>query len=224
MPGIPPITPYFMPTRDQLPANTADWTVDPARAVLLIHDMQRYFLRAFPDGGCRDTLVANAVRLRRRCAELDVQVAYTAQPGGMSEEQRGLLKDFWGAGMSVRPDDRLVDERLAPTGGDWTLVKWRYSAFFRSELLERLRAEGRDQLILCGVYAHVGVLVTAIEAYSYDIQPFLAADAVADFSAEYHHQALQYAAGRCAMVRTTDDLLAELVGHAGQSDGRESIR
>ncbi|MDT9701310.1 isochorismatase family protein [Streptomyces sp. P17] len=222
MPGIPPITDYPMPTADQLPANTAHWTVDPARAVLLVHDMQRYFLRAFPEGGCRDTLVANAARLRRRCAGLGVPVAYTAQPGGMTEQERGLLKDFWGSGMTVRPEDRQVHERLAPADGDWTLVKWRYSAFFRSGLLERLRAEGRDQLVLCGVYAHVGVLVTAIEAYSHDIQTFLAADAVADFSAEHHQQALHYAAGRCAMVRTTDDLLAELGGtlaaHAGHAD------
>ncbi|MEU5959454.1 isochorismatase family protein [Streptomyces sp. NPDC047525] len=226
MPGIPPITSYPMPTADQLPANTVHWTVDPARTVLLVHDMQRYFLRAFPEDGCRDALVANAARLRRRCAELGIPVAYTAQPGGMTEEQRGLLKDFWGPGMSVRPEDRQIDERLAPAEGDWTLAKWRYSAFFRSELLERLRAEGRDQLILCGVYAHVGVLVTAIEAYSYDIKPFLAADAVADFSAEYHHQALGYAAERCAMVRTTDDLLSELggelVGHAGPGAERGS--
>lgn len=228
MPGIPQITAYPMPTRDQLPANIVQWTVDPARAVLLVHDMQRYFLRAIPDGGCRDTLIANTARLRRRCAELDIPVAFTAQPGGMTEEQRGLLKDFWGPGMTVHPDDRLIDERLAPADGDWHLVKWRYSAFFRSELLERLRAEGRDQLLLCGVYAHVGVLVTALEAYSYDIQPFLAGDAVADFSAEYHQQALTYAAERCAMVRATDDLLAELdgelVGHAGRSDRRGSAR
>ncbi len=33
--------------------------------------------------------MANAARLRRWCVEQGVQIAYTAQPGSMTEEQRG---------------------------------------------------------------------------------------------------------------------------------------
>jgi isochorismate hydrolase len=70
-----------------------------------------------------------------------------------------------------------------------------------------MRASGRDQLIVCGVYAHVGVLMSAVEAFTNDIQPFLVADAVADFSAEYHRLAIRYAAERCAMAVTTKEVL-----------------
>ncbi|MEI1299413.1 phenazine biosynthesis protein PhzD, partial [Pseudomonas aeruginosa] len=84
---------------------------------------------------------------------------------------------------------------------------WRYSAFFHSDLLQRMRAAGRDQLVLCGVYAHVGVLISTVDAYSNDIQPFLVADAIADFSEAHHRMALEYAASRCAMVVTTDEVL-----------------
>ncbi|MGF1429063.1 isochorismatase family protein [Kitasatospora sp. LaBMicrA B282] len=223
MPGIPTITPYPMPSREQLPANTVSWTVDPARAVLLVHDMQRFFLQAFP-AGVRADLVANTALVRDRCAEHGIAVAYTAQPGAMTEQERGLLRDFWGPGMSRAEADRAVEERVAPAPGDWVFTKWRYSAFFRTELLERMRAAGRDQLIICGVYAHVGVLMTAVEAYSHDIRTFLVADAVADFSAEHHRWALEYAAGRCAMVVTAEDLLTALpvAGRAlaGRTGGR----
>ena len=65
-----------------------------------------------------------------------------------------------------------------------------------------MRRSGRDQLIVCGVYAHVGVLMTAVDAFTNDIQTFLVADAVADFSADYHRMALEYAAERCASVVT----------------------
>ncbi|MEU1409420.1 isochorismatase family protein [Streptomyces sp. NPDC005728] len=207
MTGIPPIDPYPFPTAGDLPANTARWTLDPDRAVLLVHDMQRYFLAPFP-GTVRDELVRNAAQVRGWCAERGVPVAYTAQPGGMSEQERGLLKDFWGPGMRTTPADREIVGELAPSPGDWVFTKWRYSAFFRSELLERMRASGRDQLILCGVYAHVGVLMSAVEAFTNDIQPFLVADAVADFSEEYHRLAIRYAAERCAMVVTTKEVLA----------------
>ncbi|MCM1999318.1 phenazine biosynthesis protein PhzD, partial [Pseudomonas aeruginosa] len=83
-----------------------------------------------------------------------------------------------------------VVEELAPGPDDWLLTKWRYSAFFHSDLLQRMRAAGRDQLVLCGVYAHVGVLISTVDAYSNDIQPFLVADAIADFSEAHHRMAL----------------------------------
>ncbi|MCB5180583.1 isochorismatase family protein [Streptomyces antimicrobicus] len=207
MAGLPTVESYPLPTPETLPENVARWTPDPDRAVLLVHDMQRYFLAALPDP-LRADLVHHAAQLRKRSAALGVPVAYTAQPGRMTEEQRGLLKDFWGPGMRTDAADREVVPELAPEEGDWVLTKWRYSAFFNSDLLRRMRAAGRDQLVLCGVYAHVGVLATALEAYSHDIQPFFVADAVADFSEAHHMLALTYVAQRCGYVLTTQEVFA----------------
>lgn len=216
--GIPAIAPYQMPAEADLPANTAAWTADPDRAVLLIHDMQRYFLQPFPAGqepGA--TLVANVAKLRETCQRMGTQVAYTAQPGGMTEQQRGLLKDFWGPGMRVDPADRRIVEPIEPVPGDWMLTKWRYSAFFQSDLLARMRERGLDQLVVCGVYGHVGVLATAIEAFTNDIETFLVADAVADFTSDFHRLTVEYAASRCAVVGTTDRLVAQLSAPANTS-------
>lgn len=199
--AIPAIAPYPMPTAQDLPVNIAQWTIDPARAVLLIHDMQNYFLSPFPAGqspACE--LIENVAALRSAFSSAGAPVVYTAQPGGMSEQERGLLKDFWGAGMSTDPAHRRVIDRLAPAGGDVVLTKWRPSAFCRTGLLSLIRDQGRDQLVICGVYAHVGILMTAHEAFSNDIQTFLVADAVADFSLEYHRLALDYAASRCSVA------------------------
>ncbi|MER6084253.1 isochorismatase family protein [Streptomyces sp. NPDC001833] len=211
MPGIPPIQPYPLPRAGDLPANTAAWKADPDRAVLLVHDMQRYFVRQFPEDRAPGAdLVRNATRLREQALASGMPVAYTAQPGGMTDEQRGLLKDFWGPGMDVAPADREIVAPLTPGPDDWLLTKWRYSAFFRSDLLDRMRAHGRDQLVLCGVYAHIGVLSTAVEAFTNDIETFLVADAVADFTEAYHRLALDYAAERCALVTTTTEVIEEL--------------
>lgn len=210
MAGIPLIESYPLPTEGELPENTARWSAEPRRAILLIHDMQRYFVRRLPGGDTRHALVERIAELRKRCAALGMPVAYTAQPGGMTDEQRGLLKDFWGPGMRVDPADRQIVEPLAPSPGDWVLQKWRYSAFVRSDLLERMRHLGRNQIILCGVYAHIGVLATAIDAFSHDVQAFLAADAVADFSLDHHRMAVEYAAARCAVVATTKVILSQL--------------
>ncbi|MFE0138619.1 isochorismatase family protein [Streptomyces sp. NPDC059037] len=207
MTGLPLIEPYELPGTGELPEAVAPWTAEPDRAVLLVHDMQEYFLRPFPQA-LRQPLVDNIAQLRENCASLGVRVAYTAQPGDMSDADRGLLKDFWGPGMRGDSEHRAVTRELTPAPDDWVFTKWRYSAFFRSELLERMRAQGRDQLILCGIYAHLGVLMTAVDAYSNDIETFLVADAVADFSAERHQLALDYAARSCAVVTTVKEVLA----------------
>ncbi|MDI3390564.1 isochorismatase family protein [Streptomyces sp. B-S-A8] len=207
MTGIPPISPYPLPAAGDVPAPVVHWTAEPDRAVLLVHDMQRYFLKPLPDS-LREDLVRNAALLRERCAARGVPVAYTAQPGGMSDEQRGLLKDFWGPGMRLDPEDRQVVDALAPAEGDRLLTKWRYSAFFRTDLLQWMREQGRDQLVLCGVYAHIGVLATAVEAFTHDVQVFFVADATADFSNAHHRLALTYAAERCALVTTVKEVFA----------------
>ncbi|WP_196451969.1 isochorismatase family protein [Planomonospora sp. ID82291] len=203
--AIPPIQPYPMP--DTLPANRVAWRPDARRAVLLVHDMQNHFVRAFTPG--RSPLVelmSNVLALREHCAALGVPVVYSAQPGGQSAEQRGLLLDFWGDGIGPDPHDARIVEELAPREGDVLLTKWRYSAYQRTGLAELMDSLGRDQLIVCGIYAHIGVLMTACEAFMRDVQPFVVADAVADFSAEHHRMALDYAAQRCAVTVTTRQL------------------
>ncbi|MBF8191536.1 isochorismatase family protein [Nonomuraea sp. K274] len=211
--AIPVIETYSMPVEAELPQNIAPWTIDPDRAVLLVHDMQNYFLQPFRHEQAPLTdLVRNVATLRADFARRGAPVVYTAQPGGMSDEQRGLLKDFWGAGMSKDPEHRMIVGELAPADSDVVLTKWRPSAFCRTGLLELMRAGGRDQLVICGVYAHVGILMTAHEGFSHDIQTFLVADAVADFSWEHHKLALVYAATRCSVTVSTRSALAMMDG------------
>ncbi|GHD17664.1 phenazine biosynthesis protein PhzD [Nocardiopsis kunsanensis] len=224
MPDIPRIADYPLPSRNGLPDNTVDWTLDPDRAALLVHDMQHFFLRPFgaaPE--LRKNLVEHCALLREACVDHGVPVAYTAQPGGMSPEQRGLLKDFWGAGMTASPEDRDIIDELSPGPRDLVVTKWRYSAFHRSDLLGWLASQGRDQLIVCGVYAHVGVMMTVVDAFSHDVQVFLPADGIADFTPEYHELALDYTAARCGSVTTTNSLLASLgSGRSGLAARREA--
>ncbi|UQA96951.1 isochorismatase family protein [Streptomyces halobius] len=204
---LPAIAPYPMPTPAALPENRVDWTVDPGRAVLLVHDLQNYFLRAFPQDAVPLTeLLGNVGRLTKLCRAVGLPVVYTAQPGGQTPEQRGLQQDFWGDGV---PDDRDAEgiaASVAPQHGDTLLTKWKYSAFARTDLAEQMYALGRDQLIVVGVYAHIGVQMTACDAWMRDIRPFVVADAVADFSEADHLQALHWAARTCALVTTTDAL------------------
>lgn len=173
--------------------------------------MQRYFLAPFPERVAPTVdLLRNVRELRDECTRQGVPVVYTAQPGSMSQQDRGLLADFWGQGMSAAPEHRAIVDELAPDVADTVLTKWRYSAFHRTPLLDLLRSWGRDQLLVCGVYAHMGCLVSALDAFSHDIQPFLVADAVADLTVAYHRLALTLAAERCAATPLTAAVLSDL--------------
>jgi isochorismate hydrolase len=198
-----------------------DWRLDPDRAVLLFHDMQRYFLDPFPAG--RSPLVellANATQLRTRFAGLSRVHHRNAEPGGMSRTERGLLHDVWGPGMSREQRGREIVPEVAPAAGDTVLTKWRYSAFHRTGLADLLAQWDRDQLVICGVYAHIGCLVSACDAFCLDIETFLVADAVADFSRHEHDLALDYAAGRCAAVLSTEEVLSAVARPAAVAGAR----
>ncbi|WP_308257198.1 isochorismatase family protein [Saccharothrix luteola] len=202
---------YPMPGREDLPPNVAPWRLDPGRAVLLIHDMQQYFVDFFPAGAApREDLIRNSASVKAAAVALGIPVVYTAQPGSMSEAQRGLLRDFWGPGMDRRPEHRRVVAPLEPGPDDVVVTKWRYSAFVGNDLDDVIRSRGRDQVVICGIYAHIGCLITACDAFSRDLEAFLVADAVADFTPEEHMMALDYAARRCAVVLPTESVLARL--------------
>ena len=70
-----------------------------------------------------------------------------------------------------------------------------------------LKSQGRDQLIICGIYGHIGVMQTAVDAFSNNIKPFLIADAIADFSLEEHLMALNYIAKNAGRVVCKDDIV-----------------
>ena len=209
------IAPYSY--RDQEHQNRVNWRVDPARAALLVHDMQRYFVRAFelerdgqplPDAQI-NIAIANIRRLLDAAHAANIPVYYTAQPPRQNPADRRLLTDFWGDGLQDDENARILDE-LAPTEADTVLTKWRYSAFVRSPLEEQLKDLGRDQLIIGGIYAHIGCLTTALEAFMRDIQPFMVADALADFTEKEHRMACEYASGRCARVLNTAEVLENI--------------
>ncbi len=206
--AIPKLTAYALPEASELPVSKVNWEADPARAALLIHDMQEYFVGFWGENNPMiNQVVNNIAALRQYCKQQGIPVYYTAQPKDQPAEDRALLNDMWGPGLTKSPEQQAVVAALTPDADDTVLVKWRYSAFHRSPLEQLLKESGRDQLIITGVYAHIGCMTTATDAFMRDIQPFMVADALADFSREKHLMALNYVAGCAGQVVMTQDVV-----------------
>ena len=208
--ALPRITDYPLPTAAELPQARGPWRPRRDRVALLVHDMQRYFLAAFDAGKAPlRPAVDNIARLLAHCRAHGIPVFYTAQHGDQDRRDRGLQADLWGRACAAAPITN-------PSSKHWhrsrehVLVKHRYSAFQRSNLETLMRVRGRDQLLVTGVYAHIGCTATVVEAFQRDIEAFIAADAVADFSRADHDQALHWIARTCGVPMTTDQLLEVL--------------
>lgn len=222
--SLPRIAPYPMPDPTSLPEPKVAWTVDPARAALLVHDMQAHFLAAFDvEREPIPELVTNIRTLIDACHAAGVPVLYSAQPAGQTPDERGLLQPVWGEGIPEGTGGEAILPALAPQDGDEVITKWRYSALVRTDLLERLRAKGRDQLIVCGIYTHIGIAMTAAHAFMEDVRSIIVADAVADFSAREQLTTLAWAASCCAGVTPTNTVVSA-IGAASSNGGVDMER
>lgn len=202
---IPQIAPYEIPAMPT--THTVDWAPQPHTSALLIHDMQRYFLDAYPaEQSPASTVIPHIRQLIDAADAANVPVFYSVQPPSQREHRRGLLQEFWGSGMQTDREAEVIPE-LAPREHHHVITKWRYSALQRTDLRQSLAYAGRDELIIVGVYGHMGCMMTAAEAFMNDIRAYVIRDAIADFTAEDHRQTLDWVAKRSGRVLDTSDIL-----------------
>lgn len=212
---LPKIGSYNLPDPALLPRPRGPWRLVRERAALLVHDMQNYFLRIYEPGASPLVpLVRNIALLTAAARRAGVPVFYTAQDGNQDRRDRGLQADLWGPGMSAAPEHRDIVAGLEPQPGDFVLTKHRYSAFHRSNLEHLLRVRGRDQLVICGVYAHIGCLATATDAFMRDVEAYVVGDAMADFSRAQHEETLAYVADCVGVPMATTGVAAVFEGMA----------
>lgn len=207
--AIPKIASYDLPKYQEFPKNRTDWKIDPSKAVLLIHDMQEYFVSYYEVNASPVAEITNNIQqLKKAAKQAGIPVVYTAQPANQDPKDRALLTDFWGPGLNG--DHTPVISSLTPDQDDIEFVKWRYSAFKKTPLLDYMRDNQKTQLIISGIYGHIGILSTALDAFMLDVQPFIVGDAIADFSREDHIHTLNYVSGRAGSIKTLEEAMAEV--------------
>ena len=206
---IPKIAPYSITQSTIEYNNRSNWQIDPTKAVLLVHDMQDYFLNFFDSNQEPiSEILQNIKKITSFCRKENIPVFYSAQPPDQNYQDRQLLNDFWGPGPLTSKDSTKIFSAIEPEPEDHHITKWRYSAFRKTNFKEILNSTQKTQLIICGIYGHIGILMTACDAFMEDIQPFVISDAIADFGLQEHLMALNYISQRCGQIVTTEQVLA----------------
>ncbi len=224
--SLPLLIDYEVPaTPADFGPSRADWELDPARSAVLVHDLQRYFLRPYaPSCPALVQALSGTARILSAARAAGAPVFYTAQTGTTHRVGRGLQRDLWGPGMLPVPEHTEIVPEVAPGPDDTVLVKHRYSAFAHSDLADRLAESGRDQLLITGVYAHIGVTATAFDAFMREVHPFVVADAVADFGPEQHLRALHQVASCAGVVTWVDRVVDALSPVLEETATREAVQ
>ncbi|MCZ4610596.1 isochorismatase family protein [Streptomyces sp. Lzd4kr] len=193
------IFPYVMPTPAMLPDDTTGWTLDPQRAALVVLNLQRRFVHVLAEEGVPVAeLLTNAGRLVNAAHAAGVPVIHSVPAG-----ERGPATYVRRSGAPDDRDGEAFADQVEPRTGDAVLTTRKHSAFARTRLEGRLRDLRRDQVVIAGLFARVGVLMTAADAWVQDLEPFVVADAVADASAGSHGFALEWVADTCGAVTST---------------------
>lgn len=163
--------------------------LDRGRATLLVVDVQDAFAKAI-DGF--DALVAQVVILARAARILDVPIVVTEQyPRGLGDTVAPLLAELDGV------------PRLAKT------------------VFSAARADGfaldpaRDQVIVCGIEAHVCVNQTVCDLLASGRQVHVVADAVGSRTAANREIGLAKMQRAGALPSSTEAAVFELLGAAG---------
>ena len=199
---------YALPGEEQLAKNKVTWPIIAHECALVIHDMQNFWLGFYEDASA---LLGNVVSLRRHCKALGMPVIYTEAEKPRNLAERALGLEMWGPGLGAEHltnHDRAIASALAPSHDDYVVRKPRYSGFFKTDLEDILAKTNRKQIVLAGVFAHHGVLLTAADAYMRNIKVSLVTDATGDYSRQDHERALDYVAEVCGTLVTTQCVLS----------------
>ncbi|MGH2946496.1 MAG: cysteine hydrolase family protein [Solirubrobacteraceae bacterium] len=189
-------------------------SVDPARAALLVIDMQNDFVKeggalVVPDAAATIPRIAGLLE-RARAAGMRVAFSQDSHDEGDPEWRiwgEHVRRGTWGW--------EIVDE-LAPRDDEPVIQKIRYDAFYGTHLDHFLRLWGIDTVVICGTVANICVHYTAASAALrwYDVVvPRDAVSALDPFDLESSlRQTAFLFAGR---VTTTDALQVGAAGGGG---------
>lgn len=103
-----------------------------------------------------------------------------------------------------------IDPRLTPQDGEPVLVKFWASAFFGTDLAQRLHEAGVDGVMITGLTTSGCVRATALDALQHEFRVLLPEQAVGDRDAQAHQANLRDLQIKYADVRDLEDCLALL--------------
>lgn len=170
-----------MPRSDAIPGGSPD----AGRAALLVIDMQNAFFEDQKLAAVQDALVrsCNSLIDAARAGGAPVLLARTEHLPDRSTWTLSMLDDDQGFIFQGTHQAEFVEGLRAD--GIETVTKTRDSAFFGTDLAQRLRMQGVERLVLAGVSTHNCVAHTGADAFAQNFRAAYARDAIGSTNDDY---------------------------------------
>lgn len=212
----------------EVPFSLPEFGVVSGKTALMIIDMQ--YQCAHPDWGQlklrRETgmevdyyvdrlqrvVIPNIRQLQQACREAGIPVIYV-RVGAQTLDASDTSRHFKMEGILCPPGSKEAEiiEEIAPLPGEVVLSKTTSGVFNSTNADQMLRHMDIDTLIMTGVVTCGCVESSTREACDKDFNVLLVEDACATHTAERHVASIRAMHGRYALVRTTDEVLRQIL-------------
>jgi isochorismate hydrolase len=164
--------------------NTHDWDPEEGRMAVLLIDLQEYFR------GIILPILENVVELISALQKNKIPLFFT-QHGHELEADHGMLGRWWGELIIKGSQDASLLPELNVGKEDYIIHKNTYSAFYETDLGEKLKDLGVTDLVIGGVMTNLCCETTARDAFIRDFRVFFLVDGTSTISEEFHLSTLK---------------------------------
>ncbi len=176
----------------------------PEQTALLVIDLQNYFKRiALP-------VLNNILKVIQSCRSRNIPIIFTQHGHTDPSSDGGVLGQWWGELIVAGTEDWEFLPEIVIHEKDIVLPKKRYSAFFGTDLDERLRSRGIKDLIISGVMTNLCCETTARDAFMRDYRVFMLIDGTATRKSELHLSTLKNLGFGFTYLLTCEELIQTL--------------
>ena len=203
------------------PYNQHEMRFNVAAGVLLVIDMQRFFLdAASPTFTCGGVAILPTVKRLidafRRAGRPVIFTRHVHHPGDLDS---GIMGWWWeGKCLEGSPESEIHPD-LAPMPGEKVVFKHRYSAFYNTDLETVLRCLKVGDIVVSGTMTNLCCDSTARDASYRDYRVFFPADGTGSINEAMHLASLLNLAFGFAYVTTGDAIAAQLTSGLSPNNG-----
>ena len=188
---------------------------EPEKAALLVIDMQNYFTnkRAHAYIPSSPDIIPPISKLIKAFERTRRPIYFTRH---IDVDPNNMMSRWWQDRIEERDPLSEINDKIDKSCGE-VIIKHHYDAFLATDLEERLRSDGIEQIVITGVVAHICCETTARSAFMKDFVPWIVTDGVTSYDRDHYEAALLNLSHAFAIPVESHELIAQLLPLSGDN-------